>query len=261
MLAVRPQKVREALTWLKQNNPLYKDVEISNSNLRTYDDVVSHDVPTQLFEGGEQYRRTATDIIRTSQYVPAVDRGEEETGDPGNLETIIQSLDACNDGEADNAASEDGEDPETCIDEENPEQYPAPQMTSSACLDVDSGHATSATGQIENLQHILLQQRGGDEDGGSANRASNYTFSSSSGTDPFIVTRRGDEFADSFHPDFFPKTFPTLFPFGVGGPLAKDGSIPLHDFRGASDGDERRSTFGLRPWAAHCLKRHGMDDY
>ncbi|KAK0745439.1 hypothetical protein B0T18DRAFT_307442, partial [Schizothecium vesticola] len=46
MLAVRPQKVRQALTWLKRNNPLYKDVEISNSNLRTYDDVVSHDIPS-----------------------------------------------------------------------------------------------------------------------------------------------------------------------------------------------------------------------
>ena len=45
-LVVRREKVRRALVWLKNNNPLYKDVEISEGNLRTLpaDDVLPYHI-------------------------------------------------------------------------------------------------------------------------------------------------------------------------------------------------------------------------
>ena len=36
-LKVRPQKVRLALQWLKRNNHLYQDIEISEDNLAVYE--------------------------------------------------------------------------------------------------------------------------------------------------------------------------------------------------------------------------------
>jgi hypothetical protein len=77
MLAVRPSKVRAALMWLKEHNPLYRDVTISDENLQTFEDQVSDNVPRLFYDNMECVLRTAQDKIQTSHYVSAEERGAE----------------------------------------------------------------------------------------------------------------------------------------------------------------------------------------
>ncbi|KAF6781542.1 hypothetical protein CSOJ01_16073, partial [Colletotrichum sojae] len=80
-------------------------------------------------------------------------------------------------------------------------------------------------------------------------------------TDPFIVSRRGEEFADSNDPDFFPKAFPCLFPWGRGGPKAL-GELGNAEERDQTAEAGRQTEFKpkdhyLKPWARYLLQRHG----
>ncbi|KAN0069910.1 hypothetical protein V8E54_012216 [Elaphomyces granulatus] len=71
VLAVKPQRLKRALVWLKLNNPLYADIRISNDYLQCPGTLV----PQALFEAMASYDHTTEDIIRTAHYVPSAERG------------------------------------------------------------------------------------------------------------------------------------------------------------------------------------------
>lgn len=93
ILAVRPAKVRSALEWLKEHNPLYSHVQINNTNLGGYsDDVLPCDIPRRFSDMSKQYNPSAGELIQTSHYTPAVER--EETGPAGESNLVSQALPA-----------------------------------------------------------------------------------------------------------------------------------------------------------------------
>ncbi|KAF6782268.1 hypothetical protein CSOJ01_16016, partial [Colletotrichum sojae] len=103
MLSVDPQKLKRALSWLKQNNPLYRDITISDDNLESWSDSCpGTEVPVALFEQMDSHVVRAEDEIRTGHYVPSAERGRPE-GPIRDANEIIMALE---DREADAASFE-----------------------------------------------------------------------------------------------------------------------------------------------------------
>ncbi|KAF6783348.1 hypothetical protein CSOJ01_15909, partial [Colletotrichum sojae] len=255
MLRVRPQRLKCALVWLKKHNPLFREVAISEENLRTWADCAEHtEVSQQLFDSMKAYDQRAEDLIRTGHYVPATERGlpEEPIRDAAE---VIASLE---EREQDGARMEEetntriggiaarGREPEDMDPRHITEEIS--EITSTGLL------STEETGDMPLPQKLaMLRKAAGEEDGRWRGRkpdgaSERYTVVGT-GETPYIVSRRGEEFADSNDPDFFPKAFPCLFPWGRGGPKA----LPQEAGKGRSQGRD----FHLRKWTKLLLQRHG----
>jgi len=248
MLAVRPAKIRAALVWLKEHNPLYHDVTISNENLQTFEDQVSDNVPCQLYDIMECVHRTAEEIIQNSHYVSAEERGIEvdslgitvaESG--SNITEILAGLRAQRDVPD---VGLDGQNKPLEVDEDDPENelFSEPQFTWSGSLSLDTELEGNLVQRVKEVRDLLQKptSNGTDHNGGGD---SSYSLSGSGSREPFIISRRGHEFEDLTDPDFFPKAFPKLFPFGVGGPRTTG----------------REGSWGLVTWARYCLQSHGKN--
>lgn len=263
MMSVRPQRLKGALTWLKQYNPLFRDICISEENLRSWGDWCSGtEVPQAIFDSMVPYELSAEDQIRTGYYVSAVERGRAEQP----IRTAEEVL----------AMLEDREDEDDAVRQENESnarlgglqgrhlqreeldhryiEEELIEMVSTGMLGLDE---TADHGPRERLRWVQasLDQTDGRHRGKKRRRSEGGIGYFAGTTEPFIINQRGEEYVDSNDPDFFPKTFPCLFPWGRGGPkLAEDAGVGFTDVH-SSCGQDRN--FTLRSWARLVLQRHG----
>ena len=227
VLAVKPQRLKRALLWLKANNPLYRDIRISHEHLQSWGHSCPGTlVPQALFEVTVPYDHTTEDIIRTAHYVPSAERGGADQPTL-TAEEVLAQLE----------------------DRENSLVQVEAESNARLGTAYSRGLEERDTGPRDN-------QRRGDFNVSNTLVAESYR--------PFIANRRGEAFADSNEGDFFPKTFPCLFPWGTGGPknmtLSAEEELPLKDTEDGYGIDAQRSknsNFSLRSWARFLLQRHG----
>ncbi|KAF6806949.1 hypothetical protein CPLU01_15849, partial [Colletotrichum plurivorum] len=166
---------------------------------------------------------TAEDEIRSGHYVPPAERGQPDEPIRDANDVIASLEDRYTDTshlEAESSARLGGirsheDDPE----EMHPRQIHEEicEITSTGLVNIEPNPEHTPEERLRVLRQATVisgrRYRGRKPRGlhAGASLASNST-------EPFIICRRGEEFADSNDPDFFPKAFPCLFPWGRGGP-------------------------------------------
>jgi hypothetical protein len=262
MMSVNPQRLKRALTWLKRYNPLYRDICISEENLRSWgDSCAGTEVPEAIFDNMVPYELSPEDQIRTGHYVSAVERGRGEQPVRG-VEEVLAMLEHReddvvrqeNEGNARLGGLQARYLQTEELDPRHIEQELA-EMVSTGMLGLDE---TADYGPRERLR---LFRAGLDQTDrrhrGKKRRRNDDGIGYFAGTmEPFIINRRGEEYPDSNDPDFFPKTFPCLFPWGRGGPRSA-GEAGV-GFTGVSSSRSQDRNFTLQGWARLLLQRHGM---
>jgi hypothetical protein len=271
MLSVNPQKVKHALVWLKSHNDHYRSIEISEENLHSWGrPSPGSEVPTELYEQMVAQELRAEDEIRTGHYVSAAERGRPDAP----IRTAEEVLTQLENRESDAARLEAESNTrlgaihtgtlEPVDMEPSQVEEELCELTSTGLIstEMDGEHTP------EERLHILRaaaadagrRTRGRKPD--SANKATSLAGSHAG---LYILSRRGEELADSNDPDFFPKTFPCLFPSGRGGPRVRDNEEEgMRDTGPAGQDDtqgHKQTGFYLRPWARTLLQRHGMYRY
>jgi hypothetical protein len=270
VLAVKPQKLKRALLWLKANNPLYRDIRISNEHLQSWGHSCPGTlVPQALFEAMVPYDLTTEDIIRTSHYVSSAERGsadqltltaEEILAQLEDRENSLVQVEAESNARLGTVYSRRLE--ENDMSEEQIERE-VTELTSTGLMGTEMEGEYSVQERLRQLRTML-----GDTNPRGNQRNADFNVSNTlvaESTRPFIANRRGEAFADSNEGDFFPKTFPCLFPWGTGGPKNMTSSaeeeLPLNDTEDGYGIETQRlknSNFSLRSWARFLLQRHGM---
>ena len=258
VLAVRPEKLRRALAWLKANNPLYRHVRIDERHIRSWSrSCVGTAVPQALFDSMVLYNQSTEDVIRTAHYVPAAERGGAEQP-VVSAEEVLASLE---DRQRD-AVEMEAEDharlgtvrtrhlEEEQLTVEHIEQELA-ELTSTGLMNTEREGEFSVQDRLRQMRDALGTQGLGGHQRRAQWEATNALVTD--GHTPVIANQRGGDIADSNDPEFFPKTFPCLFPWGSGGP--KNGPAE-HDESNGKEGSGHRN-FTLRTWARTVLQRHG----
>ncbi|KAF6787320.1 hypothetical protein CMUS01_16460, partial [Colletotrichum musicola] len=90
LASVRRHAVEKALVWLKQNNPLYRDIEIDYLEMATWEDSEAG-VPKEVYRRLERHESTAREKIFTAPIVPPEARGLEAEG-PVDINQLLASL-------------------------------------------------------------------------------------------------------------------------------------------------------------------------
>ncbi|KAM4063272.1 PIF1-like helicase [Hirsutella rhossiliensis] len=268
LLSVRRSAVERALAWLKENNPLYGEVEIDAAEMASWGR--RRTVPPVVCERLERNEPSARERTRTAQVVPPSERAMDDGG-AAEIEEIIAMLRQGRD------PAEGGRDVGlTCEDDDRDAARPEEdgdvinEVTSSGMFPLDGAP------EVADAEKILFARGAVGPEGARAGprtwvgTAAGGTAADSNGGDgePYIEVRRGDDFADSADASFFAKAFPTLFPFGVGGPrLADEGAAvenaaPSVGNRGAEAERVAEALIStrnmtLQAWADVVLRRHG----
>ncbi|KAM4067941.1 PIF1-like helicase [Hirsutella rhossiliensis] len=248
LLSVRRRAVERALVWLKENNPLYGEVEIDVAEMESWG-APPHGVPSVVCERLERNEPSARERTRTAQVVPPTERAMDDEG-AVEIEEILVMLSQGRD-----PAERSRDVRPTCDDEEDgarPEEggEVINEVTSSGMFPLDGPPG------VADAEKIRFARDAVGPDGARA-RAGPRTW-----------VRRGNEFADSADASFFAKTFPTLFPFGVGGPRLADEAATRGSettgWRGRAAEAERVAegltstrNMNLQAWADVVLRRHG----
>jgi hypothetical protein len=263
MLSANPQKIKRALVWLKRHNHLYRDIQISEDALRSWGQwCPGTEVPRAVFDEMVPYELNAEDQIRTGHYVPAAERGREEQP-VRSAEEVLASLE---DRETDTARLEaDSNGRLGAIHSrylDTDELYPRQIEQELSELTSTGLMSTEMEGEHSPLERLRMLQRATMEPGrryrgrkpGHNSEGISIAYDS---TEPLLVSRRGEEYADTNDPDFFPKAFPCLFPWGRGGPKVLADNDDGEEEANLQDGYQERD-FRLRAWAQLLLQRHGQ---
>lgn len=267
MLSVDPGKLRTALIWLKSNNHLYHSITISEENLASWSDsCAGTQVPAALFAQMVRYDLLAEDEIRTGHYIAAAERGRPDEPVQDVADVLVRLEQRHVDMEAleiegNNARLGANQRQNRGLEEmqEHEIEVELEELRSTGLLNIDSSNDHSLQERVQILQDATLGLNQRRQRGPKPQDSSTST-SLRTGEQPFIVSRRGEDFADYSDPDFFPKTFPCLFPWGRGGPLvlASNNQGPLETSHGlAPDASQQPPGFYLQAWASHLLRRHG----
>ena len=148
LLRVRPARIRKALLWLKEHNPLYRQIEISSQNLEQYADAVD-EIPRALLDDMEQYVPNAQDVIQTGHYVPSAERGEPHSQEI-SIGDIMDSLRATDKAATGNDPVGDTEDDiEGEAGEEGRIREEVEEITSSGMMAVDIPPDATAFEKLE----------------------------------------------------------------------------------------------------------------
>jgi hypothetical protein len=223
VLAVKPERLKRALLWLKANNPLYRDIRISNEHLQSWRQSCPGTlVPQALFEAMVPYEHTTEDITRTSHYVPSAERGgadqptltaEEVLAQLEDRENSLVQVEAESNARLGTVYSRGLEENEMSAWQIERE---VTELTSTGLMGTEMEGEYSVQERLRQLRTMLGDIGPRDNQRRADFHASNTLVAESNR--PFIANRRGEAFADSNKGDFFPKTFPCLFPWGTGGP-------------------------------------------
>ncbi|KAF6807890.1 hypothetical protein CPLU01_15745 [Colletotrichum plurivorum] len=251
MMSVSPIRLKRALIWLKRNNELYRDIVISQDNLSSWaQHAPNTEVPQDLVDRMVRYDATAEDDIRSGHYVPAAERGGQE--EPiRTAEEVFTMLDDRQTDlarvEAETNASLGGI---RARSQEPDDMYPRnieielSELTSTGLLSVANNNNEHGVADRLRLMRGAMVETVYRSRGCKPRdyAAGTTTLNAESGTsDPYIISRRPEEFTDSNDEHFFPKTFPCLFPWGRGGP------IPLPDNNANTENVNNGGTFATHP--------------
>ncbi|KAM4067793.1 AAA domain-containing protein [Hirsutella rhossiliensis] len=243
LLSVRRSAVERALAWLKENNPLYGEVEIDAAEIASWG-APPHGVPPVVCERLERNEPSARERTQTAQVVPPSERAMDDGG-AAEIEEILAML-------------RQGQDPAegsrdvglTCEDDDRDGARPEEdgdvinEVTSSGMFPLDGAP------DVADAEKIRFAR---DAVGPEGARASPRTWvgtaargAAGDGGDgePYIQVRRGEDFADSADASFFAKAFPTLFPLGAQAERVAEGLMSTRNMK-------------LQAWADVVLRRHG----
>ncbi|KAM4058295.1 PIF1-like helicase [Hirsutella rhossiliensis] len=228
LLSVRRRAVERALVWLKENNPLYGEVEIDVAEMESWG------------------RR------RTGAVVPPTERAMDDEG-AVEIEEILVMLSQGRD-----PAERSRDVRPTCDDEEDGAR---PEEGGKVADAEKIRFARDAVGPDGARARAGPRTWVGTAAGGAARGGDGDKY------EPYIQVRRGNEFADSADASFFAKTFPTLFPFGVGPRLADEAATRGSETTGwrgraaeaerVAEGLTSTRNMNLQAWADVVLRRHG----
>ncbi|XP_044714496.1 PIF1 protein [Hirsutella rhossiliensis] len=269
LLSVRRRAVERALVWLKENNPLYGEVEIDVAEMESWG-APPHGVPSVVCERLERNEPSARERTRTAQVVPPTERAMDDEG-AVEIEEILVMLSQGRD-----PAERSRDVRPTCDDEEDgarPEEggEVINEVTSSGMFPLDGPPGVADAEKIRFARDAVgpdgARARAGPRTwvgtaaGGAARGGDGDKY------EPYIQVRRGNEFADSADASFFAKTFPTLFPFGVGPRLADEAATRGSETTGwrgraaeaerVAEGLTSTRNMNLQAWADVVLRRHG----
>ncbi|KAM4055461.1 PIF1-like helicase [Hirsutella rhossiliensis] len=250
LLSVRRRAVERALVWLKENNPLYGEVEIDVAEMESWG-APPHGVPSVVCERLERNEPSARERTRTAQVVPPTERAMDDEG-AVEIEEILVML-------------SQGRDPAESRD------------VRPTCDDEEDGARPEEGGEGGGRREDSLRPRRRRADGARARAGPRTWVGTAAGGaarggdgdkyEPYIQVRRGNEFADSADASFFAKTFPTLFPFGVGPRLADEAATRGSETTGwrgraaeaerVAEGLTSTRNMNLQAWADVVLRRHG----
>ncbi|XP_044715033.1 AAA domain-containing protein [Hirsutella rhossiliensis] len=242
LLSVRRSAVERALAWLKENNPLYGEVEIDAAEIASWGR--RRTVPPVVCERLERNEPSARERTQTAQVVPPSERAMDDGG-AAEIEEVLAML-------------RQGQDPAegsrdvglTCEDDDRDGARPEEdgdvinEVTSSGMFPLDGAP------DVADAEKIRFAR---DAVGPEGARASPRTWvgtaargAAGDGGDgePYIQVRRGEDFADSADASFFAKAFPTLFPLGAQAERVAEGLMSTRNMK-------------LQAWADVVLRRHG----
>ncbi|KAF6802796.1 hypothetical protein CPLU01_16141, partial [Colletotrichum plurivorum] len=249
LASVRPHAVEKALVWLKQNNPLYRDIEINYMEMATWEDSEAG-VPKEVYRRLERHESTAREKIFTAPIVPPEARGLEAEG-PVDINQLLASL-----HEDDERGIIPHSDVLGDVDDFGDEAERVWEVTATGMFDVDGRPRLAEADGLQYLSNAVHNM-------GSASgemHVLGITADNHSNSEPVIRATRGGAFSDSFDPAFFPMAFPTLFPYGSGGPrLAEEDlqtGVPVRHNGAPRDLVSSRN-LALYRWARLLLQRHG----
>jgi hypothetical protein len=254
LLSVRRRVVERALVWLIRYNPLYANIQIDTLEMDSWD-TPSHGVPSQVYTRLERNEPSAREKTQTAQVVPPTERDQEDN-EPEEIEEILAMLDRREDMEVEIQGSQNqDEGNEEGVDDMAAQIH---EISSSGMFALD---AQPNVREAEKLQYVYdAVDRSTSRDGmADSTRKGSTSVWQGSGTEPYIIVSRGNNFADSFDVRFFAQTFPTLFPFGKGGPRqAEEGINGVGIEVEARMGNLVSSrNMSLEKWAKILLQRHG----
>ncbi|KID59322.1 arrestin domain-containing protein, partial [Metarhizium hybridum] len=269
LLSVRRRKVEAALSWLRHNNPHYRDIEIDEVEMESWG-TDSYGVPLQVLDRLERNEPTAWEKIRTAQIVPPAERCLSEN-EIASIDEILASLSQgeelsngiCSPGMPSGPPDEGDEDKNN-----NGVDDLVQEIHASGMFALD-GRAEVTDAEKLRFMHNAMGSKAAHRDTReTGHAAASATVQFPKGREPFIQVSRGDDFADTLEPSFFPKAFPTLFPWGLGGPRladeevagigAKPGAVCAVK---AAESDVANllasRNMSLSKWAEFVLRRHG----
>ncbi|KAM4067858.1 ATP-dependent DNA helicase PIF1 [Hirsutella rhossiliensis] len=242
LLSVRRSAVERALAWLKENNPLYGEVEIDAAEIASWG-APPHGVPPVVCERLERNEPSARERTQTAQVVPPSERAMDDGG-AAEIEEVLAML-------------RQGQDPAegsrdvglTCEDDDRDGARPEEdgdvinEVTSSGMFPLDGAPDVADAEKIRFARDAVgPEERAPAEDVG---RDGGQRAAGDGGDgEPYIQVRRGEDFADSADASFFAKAFPTLFPLGAQAERVAEGLMSTRNMK-------------LQAWADVVLRRHG----
>ena len=255
---VRPQVIQRALVWLKENNPIYRNVEIDTERLSRW-------TPTRVMSAiracTHHVEPTVDEKMNTAHYTTAEDRGEKnETGEitPEDL-GIRTAGERINRGTGDHLGAT-----ESITIDEDETIY---ERDSSGVFNTDSSLRSTDVDQLQFAVDALqatfkdpsATKNQISEDVGTTNgNRGRINLRTTHTSTQYIHVRHGNEFADMNDLEFWPKTFPTLFPHGVGGArITRLPETATRDEENSVVDNYSQHGFSLRFWSQICLLRHG----
>ncbi len=236
LMSVSRRRVCRALLWLKENNPLYKDIEINLDEMRRWGDAEDW-VPPQLLTDICHVSDSEWEQEERTSYVPHCDttidnedhEGEDGENEHGNLMEIEEAR---------------------LIGGGNVEEINKMLITSSGFTDLPTLTGPDNADCLVQI-HDRVRQSLCEAHNTELDNLDNTTYKIQSIQEQgsYISVCRGSKFLNWYKDDdFFPACFPALFPYGNGGPRVSD--------RGTGD-DDKQENFGLKTWAGMLLRRHG----
>ncbi|XP_044717280.1 PIF1-like helicase domain-containing protein [Hirsutella rhossiliensis] len=251
LLSVRRSAVERALAWLKENNPLYGEVEIDTAEMASWG-APPHGVPPVVCERLERNEPSARERTRTAQVVPPSERAMDEGG-AAEIEEILAML-------------RQGRDPAegsrdvgvTCEDDLHDDRDGArPEEDGGVINEVTSSGMFPLDGapDVADAEKICFARDAVGPEGARAGprtwvgTAARGAAGDGGDGEPYIQVRRGDDFADSADASFFAKAFPTLFLWlgraeGTQAERVAEGLMSTRNMK-------------LQAWADVVLRRHG----
>ena len=261
LLQVRKSRVRAALSWLQENNPLYEHITIDHGEMDGWRYADGSSVPILIMDSMQREEPSVAERTQTDHIVPDTDRGLEENRFT-SIEEIVASAQAhpSHDSSLPEGAQSDEQalplpgDPRTSIP--GPEDADGDgdvivETTSSGMFPLDGPAAFEEADKLSFLADAIQTSRTRGADGAEPCAMQVQA----TGEQPFILVERGADFADSLHEDFFPRTFPKLFPWGRGGPKALH--VSNREQQQAPAAAELHPNHSLSYWARYVLQRHG----
>ncbi len=222
LMSVSRRRVSQALVWLKENNRLYRDIEINLAEMRQWGDGEDW-VPPQFLAEACHVPDSEREQEERSGYVPHCD------------------ITAADDEDEDDAIHDTAEMEEAQLmgggDVQDVNGVP---VTSSGFTELPTLSGPDNADCLKQIHQRIRQCL--DEQ-----NTTTYQVQAHQEQGWYLSVCRGSKFLDWYDDDdFFPACFPSLFPYGSGGPRVK-----------RAGGGWDHMSFSLKKWADMLLRRQG----